>query len=194
MKRFLTIVCAIAFTGAALSAQNGTEGKSSYMVNVGYEKGYRADVELSWSNRSLWGISSSHGVSFGNGLYVGAGAGFSAELTRNTAAASRMADDVIDPEYSYTPQSNWKGSFITPVFADVKYSFMKTLATPFVSMKGGAIADITNAGVRLFASPAVGLDIARFSIKVGYEYQLGVWGYLDGQNLHNVKLGVAYTF
>lgn len=181
MKRFLTIFCAIAFTGAALSAQNGTEGKSSYMINVGYEKGYRADVELSWSNRSLWGISSSHGVSFGNGLYVGAGAGFSAELTRNTAAA-------------YTPQSNWKGSFITPVFADVKYSFMKTIATPFVSMRGGAIADITNAGVRLFASPAAGVDIARFSIKVGYEYQFGVWGYLDGKNLHNVKLGVAYTF
>ena len=90
--------------------------------------------------------------------------------------------------------SNWKGSFITPVFGDVKYSFMKTLATTFVSMKGGAIADITNAGVRLFASPAVGVDIARFSIKVGYEYQLGVWGHLDGQNRHNVKLGVAYTF
>ena len=61
-------------------------------------------------------------------------------------------------------------------------------------MKGGAIADITNEGIRLFANPAVGIDIARFSLKVGYEYQLGVWGYFDGNNLHNVKLGVAYTF
>ena len=67
-------------------------------------------------------------------------------------------------------------------------------ASPFVSLRGGAIADITKLGVRTFASPAVGLDIARFSLKVGYEYQLGFWGYLDGKHMHNVKLGVAYTF
>ena len=78
--------------------------------------------------------------------------------------------------------------------ADIKYSFTKTLASPFVSLRGGAIADITNLGVRTFASPSVGLDIARFSLKVGYEYQLGFWGYLDGKHMHNVKLGVAYTF
>ena len=54
-------------------------------------------------------------------------------------------------------------------------------------------ADI-NKGIRTFANPAVGLDIARFSLKVGYEYQLGFWGHLDGKHMHNVKLGVAYTF
>ena len=63
-----------------------------------------------------------------------------------------------------------------------------------VSLRGGAIADITNLGVRTFASPAVGLDIARFSLKVGYEYQLGFWGYLNGKHIHNMKLAVAYTF
>ena len=26
------------------------------------------------------------------------------------------------------------------------------------------------------------------------EYQLGFWGHLDGKHMHNVKLGVAYTF
>ena len=56
------------------------------------------------------------------------------------------------------------------------------------------IADITNKGIRTFANPAVVLDIARFSLKVGYEYQLGFWGHLDGMHIHNVKLGVAYTF
>ena len=71
---------------------------------------------------------------------------------------------------------------------------MKTLASPFVSLRGGAIADITNLGVRTFASPSAGLDIARFSLKVAYEYQLGFWGHLDGKHIHNVKLGVAYTF
>ena len=210
MKRILTIICAIAFSGAALSAQNNADTirvnrngadtlviivkekqsakkelrlaenaqKPAYMVNVGYNRGYRADIELSWANKSVWGITSSHGFSFGNGLYVGGGAGFGAELTKKAK----------------TPESNWNGPYFVPVFADIKYSFTKTLAAPFVSMKGGAIADITNKGIRTFANPAAGLDIARFSMKVGYEYQLGFWGYLDGKHMHNVKLGVAYTF
>jgi hypothetical protein len=95
MKRFLTIFCAIAFSGAVLSAQNKADA-SAYMINVGYNRGYRADI--------------------------------------------------------------------------------------------------TNKGARTFANPAIGLDIARFSLKVGYEYQLGCWGHLDGKHMHNVKLGVAYTF
>ena len=214
MKRILTIICAIAFSGAALSAQNNADTikvsrnesdtlviivkekpsidreakkeqrlakkaqKPAYMINAGYERGYRADIELSWAGKSVWGIASSHGFSFGNGLYVGGGAGFGAELSKETE----------------TPETNWNASYFVPVFADIKYSFMKTLASPFVSLRGGAIADITNLGVRTFASPAVGLDIARFSLKVGYEYQLGFWGYLDGKHMHNIKLGVAYTF
>ena len=214
MKRILTIICAIAFSGAALSGQNNADTikvsrnesdtlviivkskqsvdrqakknqriaekalKPAYMINVGYSRGYRADIELSWTNKSVWSITSSHGFSFGNGLYVGGGAGFGAELTKQTE----------------TPESSWDASYFVPVFADIKYSFTKTLASPFVSLRGGAIADITNLGVRTFASPAVGLDIARFSLKVGYEYQLGFWGHLDGKHIHNVKLGVAYTF
>jgi hypothetical protein len=208
MKRILTIICAIAFSGAALSAQNDTikvsrnesdtlviivkerqsvkkdqrlaerAQKPAYMINVGYNRGYRADIELSWANKSIWGITSSHGFSFGNGLYVGGGTGFGAELIKNTK----------------TPESNWNASYFAPVFADIKYSFTKTQVAPFVSMIGGAIADITNKGIRTFANPAIGLDIARFSLKVGYEYQLGFWGHLDGKHMHNVKLGVAYTF
>ena len=194
MKRFLTIFCAIAFSGAALSAQNETikvsrngsdtlvidvkekqavdrqakkeqrlaekAQKPAYMVNEGYNRGYRADIELSWANKSVWGITSSHGFSFGNGLYVGGGAGFGAELTKNPVATASVSDDVIDPEYSYTPKSNWNASYFVPVFADIKYSFSKTHAAPFVSLKGGAVADITNKGIRTFANPAVGLDIA----------------------------------
>ena len=217
MKRFLTIFCAIAFSGAALSAQNNADTirvnrnesdtlviivkekqtesqRPTYMINVGYNRGYRGDIELSWADKSVWGITSSHGFSFGNGLYVGGGAGFGAELTKNPVATASVADDVIDPEYSYTPESNWNASYLVPVFANIKYSFLNTLATPFVSLKGGAVADITNKGIRTFANPAVGLDIARFSLKVGYEYQLGFWGHLDGEHMHNIKLGVAYTF
>ena len=77
---------------------------------------------------------------------------------------------------------------------------MKRILTIFcaIAFSGAALsaqnnAD-TNKGIRTFVNPAVGLDIARFSLKVGYEYQLGFWGYLDGKHMHNVKLGVAYTF
>ena len=88
MKRILTIFCAIAFSGAALSAQNNADTirvsrdksdtlviivkekqtvdrqakkeqrlvekaqKPAYMINVGYNRGYRADIELSWANKS----------------------------------------------------------------------------------------------------------------------------------------------
>ena len=93
-----------------------------------------------------------------------------------------------------TPESDWNASYFAPVFADIKYSFTETLVTPFMSMKGGAAADITNKGLRTSANPSAGLDIARFSLKVGYEYQLGFWGHLDGKHMHNVKLGAAYTF
>ena len=230
MKRFLTIFCAIAFSGAVLSAQNNADTirvnrnesdtlviivkekqsidrqakreqrlaekaqRSAYMINVGYNRGYRADIELSWADKSVWGITSSHGFSFGNRLYVGGGAGFGAELTKNPVATASVAEDVIDPEYSYTPEADCNASYFVPVFADIKYSFTKTLVSPFVSLKGGAVADITNKGIRTFANPAVGLDIARFSLKVGYEYQLGFWGHLDGKHMHNIKLGVSYTF
>ena len=170
MKRILTIFCAIAFSGAAFSAQNNADTirvsrngsddlfiivkekqsidrqarkehrlaekaqEPAYMVNVGYDRGYRADIELSWANKSVWGITSSHGFSLGYGLYVGGGAGFGAELTKQAS----------------TPESNWNASYFVPVFADIKYSFLKTL--------------------------------------------VGFWGRLDGKHMHNVKLGVAYTF
>ncbi|MBQ3250895.1 MAG: hypothetical protein IJB05_07120 [Bacteroidales bacterium] len=218
MKRFMTILCAIALFGASLSAQEadtlvvivkhdnsgntffekvGKPFKKGYKaVETGvvngykavenafvepfcdtistsrmYARKYRADIELSWSNPNTWGITSSHGYSFGNGLYVGGGAGFAAE---------------------------WNGKdeplYLVPVFADVKYSFINRLASPFVSLKGGAYADITNSGLRTFANPAVGVDIGRFSIKVGYEYQLGCWGNGDGVHTHQVKCGVGFTF
>ena len=192
MKRFMAILCAIALFGASLSAQEADtlvvivkhdDSGNKFFEKVGkpfsdtistsrmYARKYRADIELSWSNPNTWGITSSHGYSFGNGLYVGGGAGFAAE---------------------------WNGKdeplYLVPVFADVKYSFINRLASPFVSLKGGAYADITNSGLRTFANPAVGVDIGRFSIKVGYEYQLGCWGNGDGVHTHQVKCGVGFTF
>ena len=56
------------------------------------------------------------------------------------------------------------------------------------------MADITNKGIRTFANPAVGIDIARFSLKIQYEYQQSVWGYTEDLKAHYLKIGVGYTF
>lgn len=226
MKRIFTIICAIAFSGASLSAQsieeridvrkdggnttitinttediskrdikrlqrvvNRMEREDIYMTNVGYRTGYRADVELSWDSSKCWSISSSHGYSFGNGLYVGGGVGFGAVLSKIEQMA--IGDN---SENIYQPKNSWEANYSVPLFADVKYSFMKSFATPFIDLRGGAIADISDSGASLFINPAIGVDIARFSIKVGYERQSGLWGSLDNTKANIVKLSIGYTF
>jgi hypothetical protein len=226
MKRIITIICAFAFSGAALSAQNlqeridvrkdgenttitistkedisnrdikrlqrvvnRIEREDVYMTNVGFRTGYRADIELAWDSSKCWSINSSHGYSFGNGLYVGGGAGFGAVLTPMEANTKS-----IDSEGRQEPESTWNATYFTPVFADVKYSFLRSFATPFINLRGGATADISNSGVALFITPSIGIDIARFCIKIGYERQLGVWGSLDNTKTNNVKLSIGYTF
>ncbi|MBQ7811117.1 MAG: hypothetical protein IJ394_01010 [Bacteroidales bacterium] len=224
MKRFMTILCAALVSGAALSAQetadtSKTETTDTLVIIVRHEKAggffertgkpfrkgykavenaftngyqavedafvqpftdtvstsrmyrkhYRADIGLSWTNPNIWGITSSHGYSFGNGLYVGGGFGFAAEMSKST-------------------------TYLVPVFADVKYSFINKLASPFVSLRAGSYADITNTGLRAFVNPAVGIDISRFSINVGYEYQVGFWKYGLGEDSHRIRLGVGFTF
>lgn len=176
MKRFF-ILGVILLSNVMIFAQDVEkvgEKSSTYVgTNVNYRKGYRADIELSCIIPHTWAITSSHGYSFGNGLYVGGGAGFSAE---------------------YLPDYNTMPSYIAPVFADLKYSFINRLASPFVNLRTGASYDMTNVGIRYFVAPSIGVDIARFAIKVGYEYQVGVWNNSLGVNRHNVVCGVAFTF
>lgn len=163
--------------------------RDCYMTNVGYRTGYRANVELAWNSSKHWSISTSYGFSFGNGLYVGGGAGFGATLSKMEQKAKSDNTENI-----YQPKNSWDASYSVPLFADVKYSFMRSFATPFIDLRGGAIADISNSGAALFINPAIGVDIARFSIKVGYELQSGFWGSLDNTKASNVKLSIGYTF
>lgn len=169
VKRVLLMALAIVLTSNVLFAQEN-ENESRM-----YNKSYRADVELIWQNPHTWGIASSHGYSFGNGLYVGGGAGFSAEFT----------------DYKRDP------AFLLPLFADVKYSILNKLVAPYVSVKAGGYADVTSTqvhGIRTFANPAIGIDIHRFSLEVGYEYQLGCWGYKNGEQIHQVKCSLGFSF
>lgn len=148
----------------------GTDNTGS---SINFKRGYRANIGLAASIPDMWEITTSHGFSFGNGIYLGGGVGFAAEFT---------------PTYKSTP------TYLTPLFADFKYSFDNRHTSPFINISTGAYADITNIGIRYFLNPSLGVDIGRFSISVGYEYQLGVWNYNSGVSKHNAKLGVSFTF
>lgn len=183
MNKILTILIATVISISAMFAQEARQdtipvydSRNTELFEPKakmYEKGYRADIELSAAIADQYGISSSHGFSFGNGLYIGGGVGFAAELR---------------PEYSSDIV------FLVPVFADLKYSFINQKCSPFVGIRAGEILDITQNGLRAFASPAIGVDISRFSVKVGYELQYGAMGACEGLIRHYAKIGIGFTF
>lgn len=165
-KNFILFACmACLFGMASVKAENAK--------SIHYKEGYRADVELSCNIHEIWHFSTSHGYAFGNGLYVGGGAGFSAE---------------------YVPDLKSDATMMTPVFADIKFSFLNCLASPVLSLRAGSYIDVTNIGLRAFVNPAIGVNIGRFTIKGGYEYQLGFWRYNDGVSKHHVKCGLVFNF
>ena len=176
MKRIFACILAagmILATGNVVSAQNGKGGWS-------YRKDYRADVEFAWMNPGQYVLSTSHGYSFGNGLYVGGGLGLG-----------------FDTSYAD------KTSVIVPLFAEVKYSFLDQFDSPFVSFRAGEYADFTNFGLGFFFNPAVGIDLGRFNIKLGYELQKPFAaisgsktpvGYEDRNYSHHVKVSVGFAF
>lgn len=152
MKKITITVLLLAFA-AVLSAQS---------KNSSYKKGYKADVEIgtkiySKGTGNAYMATTSHGYAFGNGLYVGGGIGIGVET-----------HGMLDHS---------EARICVPVFADVKYSFINRLASPFVSIKAGGYYDYTQCGIGYFVRPAVGVDIWRFSLNVGIDYMM--CGYAD---------------
>ncbi len=170
MKKLLTIIIASTSCLTVLSAQEVAEEPARVVM---YERGYRADIELGMALLDQFYISTSQGFSFGNGLYVGGGAGFSAEF---------KPDIKSDPVY------------LIPVFADLKYTFLHHICSPFLGIRAGEVIDITKNGLRAFINPSIGVDIARFTIKVGYEFQYGVMGADEGRISQYAKFGVGFSF
>ena len=72
MKRFLVSCVIYALFACNILAQ--TQMNRSYLYNRGYKANIQASV-LFANNSELSSISSSHGYSFGNGLYLGGGTG-----------------------------------------------------------------------------------------------------------------------
>ena len=66
-------VKALIIVAVMLVCANSAKAQSNDIKNLNYDRGYRFDIELACSIPTIWEFSTSHGYSFGNGLYVGGG-------------------------------------------------------------------------------------------------------------------------
>ena len=165
MKKFF-ITLALALGVLSIDAQT-----KDY---VDYERGYRADIAVSTSISEQYTLSTSHGFSFGNGLYVGGGVGFTAETFLNFEDA---------PHY------------LVPLFADVKYTFLNKRVSPFVSARVGGVFNTEYKMNRMLINPMAGINVRHFTVGLGYELQHAFKGVIENSaSMHNVHLRVGYTF
>lgn len=176
----LSFISAALFVISALSV-SAQQTSSANTCSFSYRDGYRTDVELSWLNKTEFYISTSHGRSFGNGVYFGGGVGFGANF-----------DEYFGSDTTY----------MTPVFADFKYTFLNQKASPFVGMRAGGVVDLTNHGLQYLINPNIGVDFGRFSLKVGYSMRKPFAslsgstpaGYINGKLTHHVEVGIGIAF
>ncbi|MBR4408465.1 MAG: hypothetical protein IKT11_01945 [Bacteroidales bacterium] len=119
-------------------------GGQAFAGNPLAKEGYVGNVSLSVVPRpGLVGvdITTSHGYSFGNGLWMGGGVG---------ASITFESDGIL-----------------LPFFAEAKYSFMPDRkASPFIDCRVGYMTNFE--ATYLFFSPMAGVDINRFSVFVQF--------------------------
>lgn len=144
MKKSLLILIVALFVGTySVEAQ---KRKYDY-----YKPGYWGNVELNGgallSEGSNIGFSTVHGGRLGHGVAMGIGAGLYVDVQ----------------ELCYVLNA--------PIFLETKYSPMKSGMSPFVSLRAGfSITDYLATG--FYLSPAVGVDLRRFSLFIRYGFNL----------------------
>lgn len=117
-------------------------------VNLHFNKGYAADVQLTAADVNMFHITTSHGWAFGNGLYLGGGAGFGAE----------WLGKVSESDAHYVPSLS----------VNARWSMLNAKVSPFVDVKATQYIDLTAGKSNYGLTPAVGLDMGRASLSVGY--------------------------
>ena len=164
-----------------LSAATVLAARDRDRGSIYHSPGYRGNIEYNIGGGTGFETSllTTHGYSFGKGLYGGLGLGVG------------LAPD----SYAYLN---------VPLFMDIRYSPLKNMVSPFVDFKLGGIYEYELNRVGLMVSPSVGLDIRRWSIFFKYSYRRHTLRmYTDGAismsirgilATHNFALGVAFTF
>lgn len=149
MKKTLVLVAAIIALTTGVAAQESTDSPL-------FGQGYRADIQIRASTSRQSYISTSHGYSFGNGLYLGGGAGVGAE---------------------YVPDFSADANIVTYVFVDGKYNIVNRKLSPFVAVRVGSVLPIVSLDQpRFLATASVGIDWGRISISAGYTLQKSMSG------------------
>ena len=156
MKKFIALVALLVGITSATFAQENE--------NKWFDKGYAFNIELSATDVSIFHITSAHGWAFGNGLFVGGGAGFGAE----------WADGNVEEAPHYVPS----------LFVNARWSILNRGVSPFVDLKAGQYIDLTAKRATYGINPSVGLDFGQFSLAIGYS--------MRDQNLMQVRLGVCF--
>lgn len=135
MKRlFCLIVFGLMLGGVSMMAENRLS-KVGYAGNVG--------LSLSPVNPGKVEIMTSHGYSFGNGLWAGGGVG-----------GSLLFD---------------YDRLLLTVFSEAKYNFMReSKVSPFLNCKLGFATDLDGECYAL-CSPAMGIDVGQFSVFASYD-------------------------
>ena len=157
LKYLLPCVLTVAFSLAA----------SAQTKNHLYSKGYKADVQLGYvfeGKVPTYSATTSHGYSFGNGLYLGAGTGL----------------------YLNTVDYGQGTRFMIPLFGEVKYSFLNRKVSPFVDLKAGMLGDCTSKGFGYMVTPTIGVDFWKMSLGVGVQKMMC--------NYENIALGNTGIF
>lgn len=141
-------------------------------------KGYRGEVSigdmfgLNTEYGSVLNFQTTHGVAFSDGAFVGAGIGF-------------LSD--IDDFYP-----------MIPVFLKVSQSFCRNnTINPYASVSLGCYLNAP-AGVALYASPELGIEVSRFRLFANYSFYQNTddcyWHGNVGEKVRSLTVGVAFRF
>ena len=144
MKRILLIICVL---GVCIGA-NAQE-------NHAFRKGYCGDVSMGGLigiNKDLRNdavsLSTTHGYSYGDGFYIGAGAGVNILFSEGVTI---------------------------PVFAVGKYNFIDNNISPFVDCRIGAeiLIQDGDSGIAFITSPGFGIDFRKLTLRAAYLCEAG---------------------
>lgn len=136
-KRILLLLFSLLSMGRSMAET--PLSREGYVGNISFDftpqLGLRAD------------ITSSHGYSFGSGLWVGGGVGVS-----------------LSGEHDGT---------LVPIYAEAKYSLLLgERVSPYLACRVGYITDFEE--ISMLLAPAAGIDINRFSIFIQYNRWAGI--------------------
>lgn len=128
---------------------------------------FSADAQTkkySYHNRGYWGnLELNGGAVISGGSNIGATTIFGSRLGHGVAMGLGTGLYIDVQELYYV--------FNIPIFLETKYSPLKSGLSPYVSLRTGfSIIDSLNTG--FYLSPALGVDLRRFSLFVRYGFNL----------------------